>query len=106
MPCNEYAIEGSDEYFDGFVSLREGHQRRVQRFLESHARSSPTHGPYPGWKALRGAQAGIYQFMVSNAEGLRLLYVVDEEHCVVRLEYLGTHPTWSKSRDRGSLQNF
>lgn len=102
---SEYSVEGSDEYFDGFIALPDGHQRRVQRFVDLHLRHTPS-DPTAGMKALRGQQLGLYQFMISASHGTRLLYRIDEQEKIVRLQYCGTHPSWSNTRRGGNIQNL
>jgi mRNA-degrading endonuclease RelE of RelBE toxin-antitoxin system len=103
--AEQYRIEGSDEYLEGFEALPAGHQRRVKRFVDQHLRHAPGM-PISGMKALRGQHRGLYQFMVSMRHGTRLLYRIDEEQKVVRLEYCGSHPSWSPTRARGNVRNL
>ncbi|MEX2228383.1 MAG: hypothetical protein WEB13_01975 [Dehalococcoidia bacterium] len=103
MPDDKpYGIEASDSYSEAFAALDAGHQERIVRLLREHVRFQPT-ARYPGLKELRGAWRGHYQFMVSASRGIRLVYRVDEDSHVVRIEYLGSHPSWSRSRDAQNL---
>lgn len=74
----KFQVEAPDEYFETFVALEAGHQRRVRKLLE-HVQQTPT-APYPGLKQLHGEYRGTWQFLVSASDGVRLHYTVDEVH--------------------------
>lgn len=99
-----FRIDLADEFYEAFVALRSGHQERVRRLLE-HLQVAPRE-VYPGVKRLRGMQSHLYQFMVSQSDGMRLLFSVDDDERVVRIEYLGKHPSWSRARDRQTPENY
>lgn len=97
MSCGSYRIDYYEGYLEIFVRLEEGYQERIVGLLR-HVQTSPT-GRYPGLKRLRGVHSHIWEFMVSRARGaIRLNYTIDEDECVVRIEYLGPHPDYSYSR--------
>lgn len=102
MPDEAYRVKYTDQYFDALDGLMEGHLNRVTAFVSNHVQHTPTL-KVKDLKELHGDQAGIWQYMVSYGENIRLLYRIDEEERVVYLEYLGTHPKWNRVR-RG--QNF
>jgi mRNA-degrading endonuclease YafQ of YafQ-DinJ toxin-antitoxin module len=101
MTGERYAFEQSDEFIAGLERLQPGQLDRVMAFLRDHASTQPT-TPLPGrLKQLRGQWRDYWQFDVSQS--IRLIYRVDEELHTVFLEYLGEHPSWSRSR-RGRLR--
>jgi len=99
-----FRIEAPDEFYAAYVALNAGHQERVRRLLE-HLQVAPRE-PFPGVKRLRGMQSDLYQFMVSQSEGTRLLFSVHDAEQVVRIQRLGKHPDWRRSRDRQRPENY
>lgn len=91
-----------EEFWKVMRRLERGHMNKVMAFLRDHLRVCPK-DPYSGLKELRGTWRGYYQFEVSRSLGLRLIYTVDEDAREVRIEYLGTHPSWSRARDGQNL---
>lgn len=82
--------------------LDDGHVNRVMTFMRDHLRFRPRER-HPGLKELRGTWRGYYQFEVSRALGLRLIYTVDVDERTVDIVYFGTHPSWRRSRDDQNL---
>jgi len=105
VTCDEYRLEGSDEYFEEFVRLQPGHQQRVTRLLE-HLNLTP-HASFPGVWPLRGEQLGIMEFRISQSHGSRrLFFTIDDDECVVHLEAIATHPDWNRGSDERSIRNL
>jgi mRNA-degrading endonuclease YafQ of YafQ-DinJ toxin-antitoxin module len=91
-----------DEFWKVMGRLEEGYLNKVMAFLRDHLQVCPK-DRHSGLKELSGTWRGYYQFEVSRSLGLRLIYVVDEDAREVRIEYFGTHPSWSRARDGQNL---
>ncbi|MEX2100185.1 MAG: type II toxin-antitoxin system RelE/ParE family toxin [Acidimicrobiia bacterium] len=105
MPCETYRVEASGEYFEEFVRLPAGHQRRVVRLL-SHLKAD-ARAPFAGVTALRGEWSGVYEFRISQSRGARrLFFTIDDAECVVVLEGIATHPTWDPGRDARGIRRL
>lgn len=102
MACTKYSIQADDSYFEAFVALEVGYQNRITRLL-THIASSPTDTNFPGLKQLRGEWSGYFQYFVSERHGTRLIYWIADDDCQVNIDYLGNHPSWSRTRDNQSL---
>jgi mRNA-degrading endonuclease RelE of RelBE toxin-antitoxin system len=76
-------------------SLTPAARSRVNRFIESHLKVTPT-GAYPNVKRLSGAYRDYWQFDVTR--GLRLIYRVYEDEHLVEVEHIGQHPEWRSLR--------
>ncbi len=100
MP-DDYAVKHYNGYVEAFLSLDEGYQRRVTRFL-TQLKAAPNN--HPAAKRLKGAYSDLWQFPVTKAHGgWRLIYRVDVDAREVLIEHLGPHPEWSRSRDGENL---
>ncbi len=96
MSAERYTFQQSDEFVEGLGRLRAAQLDRVMAFLRDTASYRPT-TPIPGrLKRLRGIWRDYWQLEVSQS--IRLIYRVDDETKTIFLEYLGEHPTWSRSR--------
>jgi mRNA-degrading endonuclease RelE of RelBE toxin-antitoxin system len=105
VPCDSYRLEGSEQYFEEFVRLPPGHQRRVTRLLE-HLQREPR-AVFAGVTALRGEWAGFFEFRISQSRGARRLFFrIDDAQCAVFLESIATHPTWDPGRDARGIRRL
>jgi hypothetical protein len=69
----------------------------AEQFIDDHLRRHPEQRFRRHLKMLFGADwAGYYQFDLDRTH--RLVYTIDETSNEVRIEYLGAHPDWSRSR--------
>lgn len=62
----------------------------MSELIADHLTANPRQLHPPLLKRLIGAYSHLYQFQCGKSH--RLLYSVDDERHVVRIEYLGTHP--------------
>ncbi len=97
-----YTVHIDEEHWRVLESCSERRLEEVLVFLRDHGSRTPT-ARIPGkLKQLRGRYRGHFQFTIDRDH--KGIYTMDEEQRQVRLEYVGPHPDWRKSR-RGRIRS-
>ena len=106
MPADEndqrYTVRLPDDFWEVMGRLADGHVNKVMEFLRDHVQVCPR-DRCAGLKELRGEWRGHYQYDVSKSLGTRLIYTVDVAARTVDVVYFGSHPSWSRAKDRQNL---
>jgi mRNA-degrading endonuclease RelE of RelBE toxin-antitoxin system len=99
-----YSIYIEEEVQKDLFSLGKTHEAaflEATEMLHGHISTTPKQWIPGRLKSLKGKYKGLYQLRLGG--GNRLIYSVDDEEMVVKVEYVGNHPEWDKSRPGGRL---
>ena len=92
MVSPKYRIKISKDAQKGYERLPASKRKTVDRIVKDYLAVSPLQRVPGKTKQLKGAYKGIFQYDIDDKH--RIHYIVDNPNQLVRIRYIGPHPSW------------